>query len=54
MASLPLLQESVAQARNIPPPASSDSPKSPGTSRPTLLQETILENSEEEDDDSSI
>lgn len=52
MASQPLLQEAVREGRHIPHAASSSTPRSPGTSRPTLLKETILEHTDEEDDDS--
>jgi hypothetical protein len=52
IASKPLLQEAIREARHIPPAASSSTPISPGTSRPTLLRETILEHTDEEDDDS--
>jgi len=56
MASQPLLQEAVREARHhitVPAPASStSSPLSPGTQRHALLRETILEHTDEEDDDS--
>jgi hypothetical protein len=56
MASQPLLQAAVREARHqipVPLPASSSSaPLSPGTQRPALLRETILEHTDEEDDDS--
>lgn len=55
LASQPLLQEAVREARGhipVPLPASSDSnPLSPGTQRPALLRETILEHTDEEDED---
>ena len=59
IASQPLLQEAVREARKMPPsgaaPTSPLSPISPTNTlpaRPGLLQETILEHSEEDDDDS--
>ncbi len=52
IASQPLIQEVVREARQVPPAASSNTPISPGTSRPTLLAETILEHTDEDDDDS--
>lgn len=53
IASQPLMQEAVRQARETHPAASSASPLSPGTGRPALLQETILEHTDEEEDDDS-
>ncbi|KIW50345.1 hypothetical protein PV05_11941 [Exophiala xenobiotica] len=56
MASQPLLQEAVREARKMPLSSTPVSPISPGisgSSRPGLLQETILEHSDE-DDDSSV
>lgn len=58
IASQPLIQEVVREARKTPlstAPATPLSPLSPniaGPSRPGLLQETILEHSDEDDDDS--
>lgn len=53
-AAEPLLQGMKREARgfiSIPAPASSTSnPLSPGTQRPALLRETILEHTDEEDD----
>ncbi|KAK5197557.1 hypothetical protein LTR99_007927 [Exophiala xenobiotica] len=56
MASQPLLQEAVREARKMPlsvTPVSPISPGNSGPSRPGLLQQTILEHSDE-DDDSSV
>lgn len=59
LASQPLLQEAVREARKLPlntgattSPLSPISPTNTLPARPGLLQETILENSEEDDDDS--
>ncbi|ETI28493.1 hypothetical protein G647_00942 [Cladophialophora carrionii CBS 160.54] len=57
MASQPLLQEVVREARKMPlttstGPLSPVSPTNTLPARPGLLQETILEHSEEDDDDS--
>jgi hypothetical protein len=56
LASQPLLQQAVRQARTIefiPAPASSSSaPLSPGTQRPAISGEIILEHTDEEDYDS--
>ena len=56
MASQPLLQQAVREARHhipLPAPASSSSaPLSPGTQRPSISREIILEHTDEEDDDS--
>ena len=58
IASQPLMQQAVREAREAkqgPLAAVSTSPMSPvspGTGRPALLQETILEHTDEEDDDS--
>jgi hypothetical protein len=59
LASQPLLQEAVKEARKIPlagmgttSPLSPVSPTNTLPARPGLLQETILEHSEEDDDDS--
>ncbi len=55
IASQPLLQEVVREARKMPLSGAPISPLSPGVSasgRPGLLQQTILEHSEEDDDDS--
>ncbi|KIX06553.1 uncharacterized protein Z518_04529 [Rhinocladiella mackenziei CBS 650.93] len=58
IASQPLIQEAVREARKMPlsgtstSPLSPSSPSVPGPSWPGLLQETILEHSDEDDDDS--
>lgn len=56
IASQPLIQEAVREARKMPLPGAPISPLSPnvsGANRPGLLQQTILEHSDE-DDDSSV
>lgn len=56
IASQPLIQEVVREARKIPlsgaGPSSPVSPGPTGPSRSGLLQETILEHTDEDDDDS--
>lgn len=57
IASQPLIQEVVREARKMPlsgAPLSPLSPSVPGPGRPGLLQETILEHSDEDDDDSAF
>jgi len=54
IASQPLIQEVVREARKLPLSGALANPLSPsisGPSRPGLLQETILEHSDEDDDD---
>ncbi|KAL6249654.1 hypothetical protein RBB50_003509 [Rhinocladiella similis] len=56
LASQPLLQDAVREARKMPLSSTPISPISPnvsGSNRPGLLQQTILEHSDE-DDDSSV